>query len=80
MYQWLPIMFIALHTWHHTAHNGLPAKNRNHVTILDSKITLYPTFALYHVYCKANHHYKHISLVNIESCWCFDVSWTSIVH
>jgi len=33
MYQWLPIILIALHTWNHTAHNGLPAKNRNHVII-----------------------------------------------
>ena len=39
MYQWLPIIFIALHSPHMASHsNGLPAKNRNHVTILDSKI------------------------------------------
>ena len=79
MYQWLPIIFIALHTWHHTAQNGLPAKNRNHVTILDTKIALWrlgdhPIFTLYCVYCRANQHYKHVSLINIESCWYFDVS------
>ena len=56
MYQWLPIIFIAPHTLHHTAHKQF-SKNKNHVTVLDSKIAQWrlsdhPKFTLYRVCCK----------------------------
>ena len=52
MYQWLHIIFNALHTLHHIAHKRLTDKNRNPVTVPDSKIAQWRrsdhhTFGLY---------------------------------